>query len=525
MTNPPLNNFGHNSSRAYNLTERRARSAYVEEYFYSYGTETVMQQGLTTSPYQEYPARRAQRPGLLKRPQMLFMLALAAVDLVSVWIAFALGHWLLHRDPNVIIGPFSEFLPLPMIQSILLFFLFFSQRMYQRRRPIAHLDETYRVITLSTLSTLLSIALVSLLLRDFTYHRMFIVYAWIFSIGLLTVGRMIHAQIQWQAQSRGIGEDRVLLIGAGEVGQMIIQKIMSNPQLGYRMVGVIDSRGTRLGLGVPVLGTFADIPAVIDAYAVDEVIIGLPESTHQEIVGIISLCEREKVGIRVFPDVFQIMASEVTIGELGGLPLLTMRDVALQGWRLTLKRGMDILFSAVGLILLSPFLLLIALLIKLDSPGSVFYVQERMGLDAKPFRMLKYRSMRQDAEQSGPGWTTEDDPRRTKLGSLIRRFNIDELPQLINVLMGDMSLVGPRPERPVYVEQFRQQIPRYMDRHREKAGMTGWAQVNGMRGDTSIVERTKYDLWYIENWSLALDIKIIIRTIVQTIVGRDNNAY
>jgi lipopolysaccharide/colanic/teichoic acid biosynthesis glycosyltransferase len=139
--------------------------------------------------------------------------------------------------------------------------------------------------------------------------------------------------------------------------------------------------------------------------------------------------------------------------------------------------------------------------------------------------MLKCRSMRQDAEQSGPGWTTEDDPRRTKLGSLIRRFNIDELPQLINVLMGDMSLVGPRPERPVYVEQFRQQIPRYMDRHREKAGMTGWAQVNGMRGDTSIVERTKYDLWYIENWSLALDIKIIIRTIVQTIVGRDNNAY
>jgi exopolysaccharide biosynthesis polyprenyl glycosylphosphotransferase len=483
-----------------------------------------MQQGLTTSPYQEYPARRAQRPGLLKRPQILFILALVSVDLLSTWLAFYLGHWLLRVDPDVLIGPFTEFLPLPIIQSTLLLALFFTQRMYQRRRPVTHLDETYRILTLTTLSILLTVALVSLLLRDFTYHRMFIFYGWLFSIAGLTLGRVIHAQIQWQAQARGIGEDRVLLIGAGEVGQMIIQKILGNPQLGYRVVGVIDNRGVRPIFGIPVLGTFADIPTVIDAYAVDEVIIGLPESSHQEIIGIISLCEREKVGIRVFPDVFQIMASEVTIGELGGLPLLTMRDVALQGWRLTLKRGMDIVCSGIGLILFSPFMLFMAMLIKLDSPGPVFYVQERMGLDAVPFRMLKFRSMRQDAEQQGPGWTTEDDPRRTKLGSIMRRFNIDELPQLINVFIGDMSLVGPRPERPVYVEQFRQQIPRYMDRHREKAGMTGWAQINGLRGDTSIVERTKYDLWYIENWSLALDLKIIIRTIVQTILN-NHNAY
>jgi exopolysaccharide biosynthesis polyprenyl glycosylphosphotransferase len=174
---------------------------------------------------------------------------------------------------------------------------------------------------------------------------------------------------------------------------------------------------------------------------------------------------------------------------------------------------------------LSPFLLLAALLVKLDSPGPIFFIQERMGLDARPFKMIKFRSMRMDAESSGPGWTTPDDPRRTKLGSLLRRFNIDELPQLINVLIGDMSLVGPRPERPVYVEQFRQSIPRYMDRHREKAGITGWAQVNGLRGDTSIIERTKYDLWYIENWSLALDLKILIRTLMQWALGTNRNAY
>lgn len=484
-----------------------------------------MQQGFTTSPYEERQARREQRPGLLKRPQLLFIIALVTIDVASVWLSYFFSHQLLERNPNILVGPFTEFLILPFTQAALLLFLFFVQRMYQRRRPVAHLDETYRILTLTVLATLLTVAAVSLVLRDFSYHRSLVLVALLLNVIMLTAGRLIHAQVQWYSQSRGVGTDRVLLIGGGEVGQMILQKILSMPKLGYQMVGVVDNRGMRSVLGVPVLGTFADIPNIIESHAVDEVIIGLPDSSHQEIVGIISLCEREKVGIRVFPDVFQIMASEVTIGDLGGLPLLTMRDVALQGWKLTLKRGMDVLFSGVGLIFLSPFMLFVALLIKLDSPGSVFYVQERMGLDARPFRMIKFRSMRQDAEQTGPGWTTEDDPRRTKLGSIMRRFNIDELPQLFNVLMGDMSLVGPRPERPVYVEQFRQQIPRYMDRHREKAGMTGWAQVNGLRGDTSIVERTKYDLWYIENWSIALDIKIIIRTIIHTIFGQGDNAY
>ena len=289
-------------------------------------------------------------------------------------------------------------------------------------------------------------------------------------------------------------------------------------------MGLVDvNTGPPMVLGLPVLGKPADLPRIIEEREVDEVIICLPEASHDELMHIISWCERERVGIRTYPDVFQIMAQEVSISDLAGMPLLTMRDVALRGWHLALKRTVDVVISGVGLVLLSPLLMLTALLIKLESPGPVFYVQERMGLDAKPFQMIKFRSMRADAERSGPGWTTADDPRRTRLGTFIRRFSVDELPQLINVLVGDMSLVGPRPERPVYVEQFRQSIPRYMDRHREKAGITGWAQINGLRGDTSIAERTKYDLWYIENWSLALDFRIIMRTMLK--VFSDRSAY
>ncbi len=206
--------------------------------------------------------------------------------------------------------------------------------------------------------------------------------------------------------------------------------------------------------------------------------------------------------------------------------ILTLRWRTLSaGWKLSAKRGMDILGAIGGIILLSPFMLFTAIMIRRDSPGSVFYTQPRMGLDGRPFPMIKFRSMRIDAEAKGPGWTVENDPRVTKIGKFIRRTNWDEIPQLINILLGHMSIVGPRPERPEWVMKFREQIPRYMERHREKAGLTGWAQVNGLRGDTSISDRTAYDLWYVENWSLWLDIKIIIRTAWQTVTRSSPNAY
>jgi Undecaprenyl-phosphate glucose phosphotransferase len=340
-----------------------------------------------------------------------------------------------------------------------------------------------------------------------------------------SLGRVIQSRLQLTLQAHGWGEHRILIVGTGEVGRMVMQKIKRTPGLGYRVAGFVDDGvETQTIQGVPVLGKVDDIPELTATEAINEVIVVMPEATHHEILKVVSKCDRSRVAIKVFPNVFQIMASEVSIGDLGGLPLLTVRDTALQGWRLTVKRNIDMLSSAVGLIFLSPVMMLLAVLIKLDSDGPVFYTQERMGLDGKRFMMLKFRSMRTDAEsQTGPVWASADDSRRTRLGAIIRRFSIDELPQLINVLIGDMSLVGPRPERPVFVEQFQQSIPRYMDRHREKAGITGWAQVNGLRGDTSIIERTKYDLWYIENWSIALDFRILIRTIVN--IFYDDHAY
>jgi exopolysaccharide biosynthesis polyprenyl glycosylphosphotransferase len=466
-----------------------------------------------------------------QRIRHVFTIARALLDAAMVMLAFFLAHQLRRAIdwPNkaINLGPFDDYSGMMFIQVLTLLIVFFFTRLYHTVRAVSRVDEFYQIFGSVSVGTMLSVAISGFVFKnsvlDLDYSRAMILYAWLLTILLVTLGRFLFHTIKTRLQARGWGTDRVLIVGTGEVGHMILQKIQWSPWLGYQVVGAVETNGTNgRALNVPVLGGPERLAHLIEEHEVDEVIIALPEASHQEILMLISQCERGSVSIKVFPDVFQIMASQVTIGDLGGLPLLSVRDVALRGWRLMVKRAIDIVGSAAGLVLLSPFLLLVGVLIKLDSPGPVFYAQERMGLDAKPFWCLKFRSMRSDAEKDGPGWTTKDDPRRTRVGGFLRRFSLDELPQLINVLLGEMSLVGPRPERPMYVEQFRRSIPRYMDRHREKAGMTGWAQVNGLRGDTSIVERTKYDLWYIENWSLRLDFQLIIRTIFNVL--RDRSA-
>jgi len=465
----------------------------------------------------------------MKRARILFIISLvltdAAMSLLAFFIAYLIRLWARGSE----IGR-SDYLLLAGIQLANTLVVFFFLKFYHRRHAALLMDEVYRLFGAVSVATLLTIAFVAFVFRDtLQIQRLMLLLAWAVGIITLTLGRIAHGRVQRALQRRGIGAERVLIIGTGEVGRMIVQKIQHTPGLGYRVAGFVEASSTgdtppgAQVMGLPVFGTVENLPQIIEGQGIDEVIIGLPEATHQELVGIVSQCEREKVSIRVFPDVFQIMASEVTISDLGGLPLLTIRDVALRGWKLTLKRIVDMAFSGAFLLVASPIMMLTALLIKFDSPGPVFFAQERMGLDAKPFKMLKFRSMRADAERSGPGWTTKDDPRRTRVGTFIRKTSVDELPQFINVLMGDMSVVGPRPEQPAYVEQFRSSIPRYMERHREKAGVTGWAQINGLRGDTSIAERTKYDLWYTENWSLWLDFKIILRTAFRAL--GDKSAY
>ena len=462
----------------------------------------------------------------MKRSQFTLVVVLITMDTFMTILAFLLAHRLRLATAGDSVGPLVNYLPILPLQVASVLIVFLMQRLYYRRHNAPYLDEFYTLFGAVSIATLMSVAFTSLLFRDqIDYHRWMMIYLWALTLLLVTLGRILVTRALRLLQARGIGQGRVLLIGTGDAGRMILQKILHTPNLGYHIVGVVDSNVSAAPVeAVPLLGTPADIPQIIEDYRVDEVIVALPEASHQEILGIVSMCEREKVSIRVFPDVFQIMANEVSISDFGGLPLLTVRDVALRGWKLALKRTVDVVGASLTLLFISPVMMLTALLIKLESPGPVFYVQERMGLDAKPFPMLKFRSMRADAETNGPGWTVKNDPHRTRFGAIIRRISLDELPQFINVLVGDMSLVGPRPERPVYVEQFRQRIPRYMDRHREKAGLTGWAQVNGLRGDTSVVERTKYDVWYIENWSLALDFKIMIQTVLNA-ARRNNNAY
>jgi exopolysaccharide biosynthesis polyprenyl glycosylphosphotransferase len=449
---------------------------------------------------------------------VLFAVLLVVIDVVMMVLAFVFSYYLRLQTEGLSpadIGSLGDYLGMIGIQVLTLMSVFFFAKLYHRQRGLSHVDEFYSVFVAVSVGTIMSVAFNSVIIRNGPdYSRRMIVSSWAFTIVLVTLGRLLNSRLRWHLQGRGVGAARVLIVGTGDTGRMVLRAIQRSPGLGYEVVGMVSQDSKAGEADVPVLGTTDELPSLIASEAIDEVIIALPEATSGEILPIISDCHKAKVATRVYPSAFQLITSDLSIGHLGGLPLLTVRDTVLRGWRLTLKRAMDVVGSAVGLVLLSPFLLLMALLIKLDSAGPAFYTQERMGLDEKPFQMIKFRSMKEGAEdETGPVWATKEDPRRTRFGAFLRRFSLDELPQFINVFLGEMSLVGPRPERPMFVEQFKQVIPRYVERHQEKAGMTGWAQVNGLRGDTSVVERTKYDLYYIENWSIFFDLKILIRTV------------
>jgi Undecaprenyl-phosphate glucose phosphotransferase len=327
---------------------------------------------------------------------------------------------------------------------------------------------------------------------------------------------------RWRA---GIGLRRVLIVGAGDLGRLVADRILEHGELGFQLVGFIDDRFATTDAigyrGLPLLGSLADAQEVCGREDIDELYVALPIDEHVKMLGVVEFASREAIEVHVVPDLLQFIALRARLEDLDGLPVININDVPLQGVGAWIKRALDAALSAAGLLILAVPLAVVALLVRWTSPGPVFYRQERMGLDGKAFTVYKFRSMRIDAEEvSGPVWADSDDPRATRLGRWLRRLDIDELPQLWNVLRGDMSLVGPRPERPFFVEQFKHRLPQYMLRHKVKAGITGWAQVNGWRGNTSLETRLEYDLYYIENWSVTLDLKIIWLTVVRGVFQR-----
>lgn len=474
--------------------------------------------------------------------QAALQILLAAIDAGMLSLAFVLGYYARATlpFPSIPVGdppPLAEYLPMMGIHTITITILFYFTRMYHMNRAINRFDLGITIAQNVSIGTFIAIAVETLAFKnstlDLDYPRGVIVYAWLFSLFSVAVGRELHRQVVVRLRKVGIGRDQLLVIGGGAIAAHIINRIHRSPELGFDVIGIVANEALEkqesddsepYHIDVPNLGDYEKLPIIIDSNQINHIIIALPEATRRELARLISLCQRGTVDIKIYPDTFAFITSGLTVDQLSGMPLLGVRDLSLRGWKLSLKRGLDFVGSTIGLIFLSPFMLLIASLIYLTDRGPVFFCQERVGLDGKPFPMIKFRTMGIDAEKKG-NWTVPNDTRITKIGAILRRSNLDELPNLINVFFGHMSLVGPRPEQQRFVEEFQEKIPRYMERHREKSGMTGWAQVNGFRGDTSIQERLKYDLYYVENWSLWFDIKIILRTIAQTILFRSRNAY
>ena len=479
----------------------------------------------------------AGRAAVKRWLNLAVVLSRGAVDALMIVAAFLAAYFL--RTSIDLFSPFQEpsratyevMLAVVVVTVVVTFNLV---GLYNLRRGVSRVDQFYRVSAAVSIGLVLSIAVNSILLGNrFIYSRQVLIVGWLLCIALVTVGRFLHGELVGALRTREVARDRLLVIGAGKTGRLVLETIARSPWLGYEIVGVLRhgqngqaALGEETVGGFPILGDDTQLATLARRHNIDEVIVALTGTPHEEVLTLAQGLIEQPVNIKVYPDTFQLITNnELSLDDLGGLPMVSVRNVALRGWNRLVKRLIDVALSAVILALVSPLLVLLAALIKLSSPGPVFHLQERVGHDGHSFLCIKLRSMAVGAEDSsGPVWARPDDPRRTVLGRFMRRYSLDELPQFVNVLLGEMSIVGPRPERPHFVQQFSQSIPGYAYRHHEKAGITGWAQVNGLRGNTSIEERTRYDLYYVENWSPLFDIKIIVKTI-WLVLRPDGNAY
>jgi len=387
---------------------------------------------------------------------------------------------------------------------------------YRPRRLSTHHRETVELFKCSTIALLIFLGTV-FLIHELVLSRLVVVLFWFSSLFLVSLSHHVFREGLRFARRRGYNLRHVLIIGTPSLVSSLVNRLKSYKRLGLRVTGIYLTEGelpTGPIDGVDRIAGEDELARLIRAGTIDQVFVALPLEQAAKLRDIQEWLGDEPVTLHFVPDLGEMAKLRGSVEEFDGLQIISLQSTPHAGWNAFLKRGLDLSLGALALVIFAPVMLLITIAIKCSSGGPIFYRQERMGLDGRRFVMLKFRSMVEDAEQStGPVWAAEDDPRVTPVGRWLRQTNLDELPQLINVLRGEMSLVGPRPERPPLINEFRKSIPKYMLRHKVKAGMTGWAQIHGWRGNTSLASRIEYDLDYIENWSLWRDIKILARTL------------
>ena len=469
---------------------------------------------------------------MLKRHRQIFQGLFFLADMTVVSLAWIFAYYM-RFDWGPIpapkgIPPMTNYLPMVLFIWAIWAAALRWFGLYHVTRGTQAMNEAIRVAQASTLSVLVFMSVAFLFWeKDYSFSRGVFFYFWVLAVLMLVAERLVLRQVLAAFRARGYNLRHVLIVGSGDLAQTVASKIAEHPGLGFTIRGFLGERPEEIGRsidGARVIGTYADVQTVLEQNGIDQVLIALPLDSIGDLEEILKRIGPSMVDIKVIPDIYKFISLRGGIEDFDGMPVVSLLDTPLGGWNDVLKRAVDVMLAASLLVLLSPLFVLIAAAIKLTSPGPVFYRQERMSLDGRMFLVWKFRTMRVDAErETGAVWARREDPRRTRLGAWLRHTSLDELPQLLNVLWGEMSLVGPRPERPVFIAQFRQRIPNYMLRHKVRAGMTGWAQVNGLRGNTSVEQRIRYDLYYIENWSLLLDLKILCLTLFRGFTNP--NAY
>ncbi|MDN3514731.1 MAG: undecaprenyl-phosphate glucose phosphotransferase [Candidatus Brocadia sp.] len=457
---------------------------------------------------------------MLKKHSKFFESLLLLIDWIVLSISWVLSYYL--RMYSGIIPVYTKIPPFKIYLTLLIFMIplwgviFKWFGLYRPRRVSTRFSEIFDIAKASTFATLLLISL-TFLFRQYEFSRLTFIYFWLINILLLSLIRILFREFLRLIRQKGYNQRHAFVVGTEKSGQDLVSKIQKHPELGIQISGFLTDDQKSVGTeiqGIKVIGKYSDIRELITRRGIDIIFVALPFHAHNRLKEVLDWIGDEAVSIVVLPDLFEFVTLRGSVSEFEGMPFISLRDTPLYGWNIIVKRVSDIIFSSVIILATSPLMLTIAMLIKLTSKGPVLYKQERMGLDGKVFNMLKFRTMFENAEmKTGPIWTKKDDPRCTNIGKLLRMVSLDELPQFFNVFKGNMSIVGPRPERPVFIENFRNTVPKYMLRHKMKAGITGWAQVSGWRGNTSLEKRIEYDLYYIENWSLNFDLKIIWLTL------------